>query len=116
VPLYEYACANCGHRFEVRQRVVDEPISVCPKCGGPTRRVFHPVGIIFKGSGWYSTDSRKSESATTASADKAPAEKAGAEKAAAEKPSTDGAKASPAPSTSPSSSEGSKASPAKSSD
>jgi putative FmdB family regulatory protein len=115
VPLYEYACGSCGHRFEVRQRVVEEPIAVCPKCGGPTRRVFHPVGIIFKGSGWYSTDSRKSESATT-SADKAPAEKAGAEKAAAEKPSTDGAKASPTPSPSAASSDGGKTSPVKSSD
>ena len=116
MPLYEYACGSCGHRFEVRQRVVEEPIAVCPSCGGPTRRVFHPVGIIFKGSGWYSTDSRKSESATTTSADKAPAEKAGAEKAAAEKPSTDGAKASPTPSPSAASSDGGKASPAKSAD
>jgi putative FmdB family regulatory protein len=62
MPLYEYECQGCSNRFEVRQRVVDEPVSVCPSCGGPTKRLFHPVGIIFKGSGWYVTDSRKSDS------------------------------------------------------
>lgn len=65
MPLYEYACTACGNRFEVRQRIVEEPISVCPSCGGTTRRVLHPAGIIFKGSGWYSTDSRKPEPATS---------------------------------------------------
>ena len=46
VPLYEYECNKCRQRFEIRQRVVDDPILVCPSCGGTTRRVFHPVGII----------------------------------------------------------------------
>src|SRR5579884_770799 len=49
MPLYEYECSACRTRFEVRQRVVEDPITVCPSCGGETRRVFHPVGIIFKG-------------------------------------------------------------------
>lgn len=66
MPLYEYECAACGNHFEVRQRIVEDPISVCPTCGGPTRRLLHPVGIIFKGSGWYITDSRKTDSATSA--------------------------------------------------
>ncbi len=68
MPLYEYECQSCTKRFEIRQRVDEEPIKVCPTCGGPTRRVFHPVGIIFKGSGWYVTDSRKSDSSSTPAA------------------------------------------------
>lgn len=65
MPLYEYECADCRNRFEVRQRVTDEPITVCPTCGGPCRKVLFPAGIIFKGSGWYITDNRKSDSAST---------------------------------------------------
>jgi putative FmdB family regulatory protein len=60
MPLYDYACDQCGHRFEVRQRFADDPVTVCPECTGHVRRVIHPSGIIFKGSGWYVTDSRKS--------------------------------------------------------
>ncbi len=69
MPLYEYECSACRTRFEVRQRVADDPITVCPSCGGETRRVFHPVGIIFKGSGWYITDSRGSDASTSAKSD-----------------------------------------------
>jgi len=63
MPIYEYACATCGHRFELRQRFSDEPVEECPECGSSVHRVFHPTGIIFKGSGWYITDSRKSTGA-----------------------------------------------------
>ena len=59
MPTYEYECNACGHRFERRQRIDDQPIRTCPTCNGPTRRVLYPAGIIFKGSGWYVTDSRK---------------------------------------------------------
>ncbi|HLG52205.1 MAG TPA: FmdB family zinc ribbon protein [Chloroflexota bacterium] len=69
MPLYEYACTRCRAHFEVRQRITDDPVTVCPTCGGPTRRVLHPVGIIFKGSGFYITDNRRSESSSSASAD-----------------------------------------------
>ncbi|MBX6771451.1 MAG: zinc ribbon domain-containing protein [Chloroflexi bacterium] len=69
MPLYEYACTRCRAHFEVRQRITDDPVTVCPTCGGPTRRVLHPVGIIFKGSGFYITDSRRSESRASASTD-----------------------------------------------
>jgi putative FmdB family regulatory protein len=58
MPLYEYECRQCGGRFERRQSVHDEPVSECPECGSAVRRVLFPVGIIFKGSGWYVTDSR----------------------------------------------------------
>ena len=67
MPIYEYECRDCGKRFERMQSFHDEPIRVCPECGGETRRVFHPVGVIFKGSGWYINDSRKSSSESTSS-------------------------------------------------
>ena len=59
MPIYEYECNACRQRFEKLQSFSDEPIRVCPHCGGETRRVLQPVGVIFKGSGWYITDSRK---------------------------------------------------------
>jgi putative FmdB family regulatory protein len=58
MPTYEYACQTCGNLLEVYQRFNDEPLTVCPVCGGPLRKVFHPAGILFKGSGFYATDSR----------------------------------------------------------
>ncbi len=60
MPIYEYECEKEKHRFEKWQSVQDEPIKTCPVCGAPVHKVFHPAGIIFKGSGWYITDSRKS--------------------------------------------------------
>ncbi len=60
MPTYEYQCRTCGHHFEKMQRFSDNPLTECPKCGGEVRRVIHPAGVIFKGSGWYITDSRKS--------------------------------------------------------
>ena len=68
MPTYEYECRDCGRRFDRVQSFNDEPIRVCPHCGGSTRRVIHASGVIFKGSGWYITDSRKTDSATTGSA------------------------------------------------
>jgi putative FmdB family regulatory protein len=55
MPTYEYRCSN-GHNFEVVQRMSDDPVTVCEVCGAPVERVFHPVAIHFKGSGFYSTD------------------------------------------------------------
>jgi putative FmdB family regulatory protein len=55
VPTYEYRCDN-GHVFEVIQRMADDPVSSCEECGAPVQRVFHPVAVHFKGSGFYSTD------------------------------------------------------------
>jgi len=62
MPTYEYACAKCGHQFEAVQSFSDAPISVCPECGGEVNKVFSNVGVVFKGSGFYKTDSRKSDS------------------------------------------------------
>ena len=63
MPLYDYKCEN-GHRFEVRQNIRDDALTTCIECGAPARRVIHPVGIVFKGSGFYATDSRKTASAS----------------------------------------------------
>jgi putative FmdB family regulatory protein len=96
MPTYEYQCKTCGHHFERVQRFSDDPITECPTCGGVVKRVIHPAGVIFKGSGWYITDSRKggeSASLNTASAatktegeatktESTPAESKPAEKAA----------------------------------
>ena len=59
VPIYEYECSICDFRFERKQRFDDEPVDMCPNCKGKARRVIHSVPIIFKGSGFYITDSRK---------------------------------------------------------
>ena len=69
MPMYEYECGSCGRRFETLQRFSDDPVTVDPECGGAVRRVIQPVGIIFKGSGFYVTDSRKSGSASSSSTD-----------------------------------------------
>ena len=58
MPTYEYACQSCGSHIEVYQRFSDEPLRECGVCGGPLRKVFHAAGILFKGSGFYATDSR----------------------------------------------------------
>ena len=63
MPIYEYECGLCRSRFEKRQKYDEAPEAVCPKCEGTSRRVFHPTSIIFKGSGFYITDSRKSSTA-----------------------------------------------------
>jgi putative FmdB family regulatory protein len=62
MPTYEYACPSCGTHVEVYQRFSESPLTVCSVCGGPLRKVFHPAGILFKGSGFYATDSRASRS------------------------------------------------------
>ena len=58
MPTYSYHCDTCGHDFEAVQRFADDPLTECPQCGAPIRRVIQPVGVVFKGSGWYITDSR----------------------------------------------------------
>jgi putative FmdB family regulatory protein len=58
VPTYQYACTACDERLEVVQKFSDDPLTECAECGGRLRKVFSPVGIVFKGSGFYRTDSR----------------------------------------------------------
>ena len=85
MPTYEYACKSCGEHLEVVQSFKDNALTTCPACGGPLRKVFGSIGISFKGSGFYKTDSRpaaKSES----SSDKSSSEKSTAEKSSTDKP------------------------------
>jgi putative FmdB family regulatory protein len=58
VPTYQYSCTECGERIEAVQKFTDDPLQVCSACGGKLRKVFSPVGIVFKGSGFYRNDSR----------------------------------------------------------
>lgn len=67
MPTYEYECTSCGQHVEVFQRITEDPLTTCGACGGPLRKVFHPAGIVFKGSGFYSTDNRSGSKASTAS-------------------------------------------------
>ncbi|HYT79846.1 MAG TPA: FmdB family zinc ribbon protein [Actinomycetota bacterium] len=67
MPTYEYVCQSCGTHVEVFQRFSEEPLTECGVCGGPLRKVFHPAGILFKGPGFYSTDSRSKAGATSKS-------------------------------------------------
>src|SRR3954447_12967469 len=79
MPTYTYQCADCGVAFDQFQRFADDPLTECPTCHGQVKRVIHPVGIVFKGAGWYITDSRSGTSdasvpaATPSSAEPAPA-------------------------------------------
>ena len=70
MPIYEYRCRN-GHTFEVHQSMADDPVAVCEECGAPVERVFHPVAVHFKGSGFYTTDYARKGDAKGASDDAA---------------------------------------------
>jgi putative FmdB family regulatory protein len=94
MPTYEYACTECGNRVEVIQRIDEQPPAVCERCGGTLRKVFHPAGIVFKGSGFYATDSRTKAKAKAKS--KGGADGDGKAEGAATKKKEE-SKASPAP-------------------
>lgn len=70
MPTYGYRCERNGHEFEVFQGMADPPLKRCQVCGSKVRRIFYPVGIVFKGPGFYKTDSRGGSSSTVAAADK----------------------------------------------
>jgi putative FmdB family regulatory protein len=67
VPTYQYACTECGHRFEAVQSFHDDALTHCPECDGRLRKVFNAVGVVFKGSGFYRTDSRSGSGSDTSS-------------------------------------------------
>ena len=67
MPIYEYACTACGERTEAKQSFTDPPLEECPICGGKLRKLYSPVGIVFKGSGFYATDSKKKSESTSSS-------------------------------------------------
>jgi putative FmdB family regulatory protein len=70
MPTYSYRCTACNHEFEQFQRFSDDPLTDCPECQGRVRRVLHPVGIVFKGTGWYVTDNRKPNPSENGGSDK----------------------------------------------
>jgi putative FmdB family regulatory protein len=86
MPIYGYRCSNCGHEFEIQQRMSDHPLEACPKCQGKLNKILYPVGISFKGSGFYTTDYGSGKGAAAASSNGATK---GSDKAAAES-SSDG--------------------------
>ncbi|KAA1379686.1 FmdB family zinc ribbon protein [Aeromicrobium fastidiosum] len=67
MPKYQYQCKDCGEALEVQQSFTDDALTVCPTCGGDLRKVFNAVGVVFKGSGFYKTDSRSGSSSSTSS-------------------------------------------------
>jgi putative FmdB family regulatory protein len=97
MPIYEYRCEN-GHLFEVMQRITDDPVTVCETCDAPVQRVFHPVAVHFKGSGFYNTDygtakrKRETDKAASEGADKQDA-KASDKKSDSKPASTSGSSA-----------------------
>jgi putative FmdB family regulatory protein len=118
VPTYQYACTECGERTEVVQKFTDDALTVCATCGGKLRKVYSPVGIVFKGSGFYRTDSRSSStagdlagSAANGSAKEGSAAKDGGSGGSGENGSKDTAKSSSSGSDSAASSASSSSSP-----
>jgi putative FmdB family regulatory protein len=95
VPTYAYRCAACDHRFDAVQRMADSPLTDCPVCSGSIKRVIQNVPVVFKGSGWYKTDSRKSTASASTSDETPSAEKK--TDATAEKPSEKAKSAKPEP-------------------
>ncbi len=75
MPTYQYRCTECGHDLEAVQKFTESALTECPSCGGVLRKVYNAVGVVFKGSGFYRTDSRKapSEGGTAGSSTSAPA-------------------------------------------
>jgi putative FmdB family regulatory protein len=93
VPTYEYTCRDCGHTFEIVQSMWDEPLTMCPECGGSLRKVFAPPAISFKGSGFYATDhgkKAKRPSETAASSKEGGSEPSESSKEPSKGSSTDG--------------------------
>ncbi len=90
MPLYTYRCNECGYQFDRQQRMSDAPLTDCPMCNGRVRRVVNAVGVVFKGSGFYITDSRNGKNASLATSssekDTAADKASGNEKSAASTP------------------------------
>ncbi len=94
MPTYQYRCTECGNELEAVQKFSDPSLTVCPECQGELRKVFSAVGVVFKGSGFYRTDSRGSKSSTSPAGGKS-SENAAESKPAEAKPAE--SKPSPAP-------------------
>jgi putative FmdB family regulatory protein len=88
MPTYGYRCEKNGHEFEVFQSISDPPLKRCRVCGSKVRRIFYPVGIVFKGPGFYKTDSRSSSGSSIASGDTGKTDAGKSDKETTEKPAT----------------------------
>ena len=103
MPTYGYRCTECGNEFDVWQRMSDEPVAACPVCGKAGKRLIFPAGIVFKGTGFYKTDSRSgsstSPSSSSSSSPSSSASSNGSASAPSKEPSSTGSTA-PAPSSS----------------
>src|SRR3984957_8901805 len=99
MPTYEYTCRACGEHLEVVQAFTDDALTVCPACGGELRKVFGSVGIVFKGSGFYKTDSRGTSAVTKPADSESSSTPAADAKPATTTPSTEPAKSTAAPAT-----------------
>jgi len=102
VPTYQYACTNPEgkHDFEVVQSFTDAPVSVCPECGSPVRKVYGSVGVVFKGSGFYRTDSRKASTAVESASSNGSAAKSSSTDSSSSSSSSSASSSSPASSSS----------------
>ena len=96
MPTYEYACKDCGSHLEVVQSFSDDPLTECPHCSGPLRKVFGSIGITFKGSGFYKTDSRSGSASSRSSSGDGAKESSGSGDGAKESKETKETKAEPA--------------------
>lgn len=98
MPTYQYACTNqdCGNRFELVQSFTDPAVTICPVCEGPVRKVFSAVGVVFKGSGFYRTDSRAAASKSNGAGEKSSASSESASSGTASSSSSTGASSSTA--------------------
>ncbi|MGH8893954.1 MAG: FmdB family zinc ribbon protein [Actinomycetes bacterium] len=104
MPTYQYACTECGHRFEAVQSFTDDTLTDCPQCTGRLRKVFNSVGVVFKGSGFYRNDSRESPKGDDKKPDKKSEDKPGEKKPEKDaKPKSDATKSPSTPSNSKSS-------------
>src|SRR6266849_1842683 len=83
MPLYEYLCDACGHRFELIKKYSDPPLKICPKCGGAVHKLQSAPAFQFKGTGWYVTDYAKKDQTPAAKEDGSPRDAAGAKDASA---------------------------------
>lgn len=109
MPTYQYACTECGERLEVVQKFSDDPLTVCPACEGRLRKLFSPVGVVFKGSGFYKTDSRSTTTSSSAPASKSePKPETKSESSSSGKSAEPSGPSTPPPSSTPPSGDGTK--------
>nr|WP_048553324.1 FmdB family zinc ribbon protein [Tetrasphaera japonica] len=114
MPTYAYACTSCDHTFEIVQSFSDDALTVCPECDGKLRKVYNAVGVVFKGSGFYRTDSRAGSGSCKGSSSKGPSDKGSSDAGGSGSGSSGGGSSTSSGGASGSSSTGSSSAPAKS--